>query len=94
MLAVAVSRANDRSLCHNDGTLQQGICLLSKQRVLAALRREEPECVPTGENAVNYELVEGILAHPTLYDSNWREPQALWGRGHHGVWQANMLHLS
>ena len=50
----------------------------SKDRVIAALRNEEPDRVPTGENAVDYELVERILGHPTLYNSRWRELQALW----------------
>lgn len=49
-----------------------------KERVLAALHHEEPDRVPTGENAVDYELVERILGRPTLYNSRWRELQALW----------------
>ncbi len=49
-----------------------------KQRVIAALNHEEPDRVPTGENAVDYELVERILGHPTLYSARWRERQALW----------------
>ncbi|MBM3187501.1 MAG: hypothetical protein FJZ90_02140 [Chloroflexi bacterium] len=49
-----------------------------KDRVLAALHHEEADRVPTGENAVDYELVEQILGHPTLYNSRWREMQALW----------------
>lgn len=52
--------------------------MLPKQRVLAALRHEEADRVPTGENAVDYELVERILGHPTLYNSRWREVEALW----------------
>jgi uroporphyrinogen decarboxylase len=49
-----------------------------KDRVLAALRHEEPDHVPTGENAVDYELVEQIVGHPTLYNSRWLEFEALW----------------
>ena len=49
-----------------------------KDRVLAALRHEELDRVPTGENAVDFELVEDILGHSTLYNSRWREMQALW----------------
>jgi uroporphyrinogen decarboxylase len=52
--------------------------MLPKQRVIAALNHEEPDHVPTGENAVDYELVERILGHATLYNSRWRERQALW----------------
>jgi uroporphyrinogen decarboxylase len=49
-----------------------------KDRVIAALEHEEGDRVPTGENAVDYELVETILGHSTLYNSRWREWQALW----------------
>lgn len=49
-----------------------------RDRVLAALHHQEPDRVPTGENAVDFELVERILGHPTLYNSRWREFQALW----------------
>ena len=49
-----------------------------RDRVLAALHHQEPDRVPTGENAVDYELVERILGHPTLYNSRWRELTALW----------------
>jgi len=49
-----------------------------KDRVIAALNHEEPDRVPTGENAVDCELVEQILGYPTLYNARWRELQALW----------------
>jgi uroporphyrinogen decarboxylase len=49
-----------------------------KERVIAALHHEEADRVPTGENAVDYELVECILGHRTLYNARWRERQALW----------------
>jgi len=49
-----------------------------RDRVIAALHHQEPDRVPTGENAVDYELVEQILGHPTLYNSRWRELEALW----------------
>ena len=49
-----------------------------KERVIAALKHEEADRVPTGENAVDYELVEEILGHSTLYNSRWRELHALW----------------
>jgi len=49
-----------------------------KERVIAALNHQEPDRVPTGENAVDYELVEEILGRPTLYNARWRELQALW----------------
>ncbi len=49
-----------------------------KERVIAALNQREPDRVPTGENAVDYELVERILGRSTLYNARWREYQALW----------------
>lgn len=52
--------------------------MLPKERVIAALNHEEPDRVPTGENAVDCDLVEQILGHPTLYNARWRELQALW----------------
>lgn len=52
--------------------------MLPKQRLIAALNHEEPDRVPTGENDVDYVLVERLLGHPTLYNARWRERQALW----------------
>ena len=52
--------------------------MTSKERVCAAIDHKAPDRVPTGENAVDYELVEQILGHPTLYNSRWRERCALW----------------
>jgi uroporphyrinogen decarboxylase len=52
--------------------------LLPKQRVIAALEHQEPDRVPTGENAIDSELVEQVLGHTTLYNARWRELEALW----------------
>jgi uroporphyrinogen decarboxylase len=49
-----------------------------KQRVLAALHHQEPDRVPTGENDVDVVLAEALLGRPTLYNSRWREKEALW----------------
>lgn len=49
-----------------------------KERVLAALRHEEPDRVPCGENDIDYLMAEELLDHETLYNSRWRERQALW----------------
>jgi uroporphyrinogen decarboxylase len=49
-----------------------------KDRVIAALQRQAPDRVPTGENEVDFVLAEQILGHTTLYNSRWRERQALW----------------
>ncbi len=37
-----------------------------KERIIAAIRHEEPDRVPTGENAVDYELVERIFIIPVI----------------------------
>jgi hypothetical protein len=50
----------------------------SKERVIAALTHHEPDRVPTGENQVDGAIVERLLGHPTLYNSGWREFEALW----------------
>ncbi|MDP6040206.1 MAG: uroporphyrinogen decarboxylase family protein [Candidatus Latescibacteria bacterium] len=49
-----------------------------KERVIAALNHEEPDCVPTGENLVDGSLVEQILERPTLYNTGWKEVESLW----------------
>ena len=40
-----------------------------KQRVIAALKHQEPDRVPTGENAVDGALAVEILGRPTLYNA-------------------------
>ena len=52
--------------------------MTAKDRMVHALHHEEPDRVPTGENDVDYVLVEQLLGRPTLYNSRWRERQALW----------------
>ena len=49
-----------------------------KQRVIAALHHQEPDRVPTGENEVDVVLAEKLLGRSTLYNSRWREKEALW----------------
>lgn len=49
-----------------------------KERVIAALQHREPDRVPTGENDIDYELVEQLLGRPTLYNARWKERTALW----------------
>ena len=49
-----------------------------KERVLAALHHQEADRVPTGENDIDYELVEQLLGRSTLYNARWRERTALW----------------
>jgi uroporphyrinogen decarboxylase len=49
-----------------------------KERVRVSLGLREPDRVPTGENDVDYVLVEELLDRPTLYNSRWKEKEALW----------------
>jgi len=49
-----------------------------KQRVKTTLSLQEPDRVPTGENDVDYVLVEQLLGRETLYNSRWKEKEALW----------------
>lgn len=50
----------------------------SKERVIAALEHREPDRVPVGEMAIDFELTERALGRPTLYRSKWSEYTALW----------------
>ena len=50
----------------------------SKERVIAALEHREPDRVPIGEMAIDFELTEIALGRPTLYRSKWAEYMALW----------------
>lgn len=50
----------------------------SKERVLAALHHQQPDRTPTGENEVDYVVVEELLGRETLYNARWKERQALW----------------
>lgn len=52
--------------------------MLPKERVIAALEHREPDRVPTGEIAVDYELTEATLGRQTLYRAKWRETLAMW----------------
>lgn len=52
--------------------------MLPKERVIAALQHREPDRVPVGEMAIDFEMTEMALGHPTLYRSKWSEYTALW----------------
>jgi uroporphyrinogen decarboxylase len=58
--------------------LEEILTMTSKERVIAALKHIEPDRVPTGENQIDGYLVEQILGHPTLYNTGWKELEALW----------------
>ena len=49
-----------------------------KERVIAAIEHRRPDRVPVGEMAIDFELTEQALGHPTLYRSKWKEYEALW----------------
>lgn len=49
-----------------------------KDRVVAALEHQEPDRVPVGELAADYEITERALGRWTYYRSKWREYYALW----------------
>ncbi len=52
--------------------------MTGKERVLCALRHEEADRVPTGENNVDGLLAERILERPLLFDTGWRAVEAMW----------------
>jgi uroporphyrinogen decarboxylase len=49
-----------------------------KERVIATLELRQPDRVPIGEMAADYELTERVLGRQTYYRSKWREYNALW----------------
>ncbi len=50
----------------------------SKERVAAALRREVPDKVPYGEFAIDFDTVERVLGHKTLYRNKAGARAAVW----------------
>jgi uroporphyrinogen decarboxylase len=52
--------------------------MLPKERMLRALEHHEPDRVPIGEIAADWEITERVLGHPTYYRSKWREYVAEW----------------
>ena len=53
-------------------------CVTPKERVIAAIEHRQPDRVPVGEMAIDFEMTERALGHPTLYRSKWKEYEALW----------------
>ena len=51
----------------------------SKERVKCTLRFQEPDRIPVGEFAVDYEMVSRIVGRPSLYRGRFLEDQALAG---------------
>ncbi len=61
--------------------------MLPKERMLAAFHHEEPDRVPIGELASDFEMTERVLGHSTLYRSKWKEYVAEWeGRRDEIAW--------
>ncbi len=46
--------------------------------MIAALKHEEADRIPTGENSVDGKLAQEILGAPLLYNMGWQELQAIW----------------
>lgn len=49
-----------------------------KERVLTALRHEEPDRVPFGEFAIDHAIIDKVLGRETFWRGKAREIQALW----------------
>ena len=49
-----------------------------KERVMKALRHEEPDRVPTGEFAIDHSVVDEALGRPTFWRAKRRYTEALW----------------
>lgn len=52
--------------------------MLPKSRMIAALEHREPDRVPIGEQAVDWEITDRALGVQTLYRAKWRTYTALW----------------
>ena len=52
--------------------------MLPRERVIAQLKHEEPDLVPMGENHAHGEFMERVLGREILYNSGFRELNALW----------------
>ncbi len=65
-----------------------------KDRVIAALTHEESDRVPTGENQMCGEIIEKMLGRPVLFNSGWRELEAVWdGRRDEVVRDYSTVHV-
>ena len=52
--------------------------MTSKERVLTALRHEEPDRVPVGEAGIDAHVTERVLGHRTHYRGGWWSQIAVW----------------
>lgn len=52
--------------------------MTSKERVLKALDREEPDRVPVGEWGIDHDTVEKVIGHETYWRARAKETKDLW----------------
>ncbi len=52
--------------------------MLPRERVLAALEHREPDRIPWGEHAINYNVYEDVLGRPSLVHAQFKETRAYW----------------
>ncbi len=55
--------------------------MTSKERMIAALTHQEPDRVPRGENAFDYNFFEQEMGRKTLCYGGWDELETLWAGG-------------
>ena len=52
--------------------------MTGKERMVAALKHQEPDRVPIGEMGIDYPVIERVLGHETFYRAKIKERQAIW----------------
>ncbi len=70
--------------------------MTSKERVIATLQFQEPDRVPLGEFAVDFDTVEKIIGHETYYRAKARSQIAFWEGRHDEVaesWRKDHIEL-
>ena len=49
-----------------------------KERVIAALKLQQPDRIPWGEHSIDYNIYEMVLGRPSLTNAKFKEVQAYW----------------
>jgi len=52
--------------------------MTGKERMIMALKHQEPDRVPVGEMGIDYPVIERVLGHQTFYRAKTKERQAIW----------------
>ena len=52
--------------------------MTGKERMIAALKHQEPDRVPIGEMGIDYPVIERVLGHETFYRAKTKERRAIW----------------